>query len=442
MSDILPPSNPAATGAQPVAAAISGPGPANAGAGSASATTAGSAATTGANASFSAQAQAQGAVRPESAPPANAAAAVAPAAPASQVAQAAQVAVAAAQAALTSSVNLSPQAQQAVRVEAFSQLVAQLVQQVGGAPLAATAWPANGVPPAVLALLSGLVQQGTAGQALPQQLVSAQAWPQNLLQAVLQQAGQAASPSALAASGNAPAGAARPAAIPIPALQNWLVLQGSIQAQDGTRGMSLTLKVPAAWAQAQAALGAALPGAGDRAAAGAGSAMALGFAATPSGTGIGGALPGLQLAFAGSVQQLASTAFGLVLQPQALPGTPQSMQAQLQMLRTSAILQLELQPLPTQAAQQAVQAVAAYTPAQLLPQEWQAWLQGRATDPWVQMAQLHASGQQPRQHQHAGEQAGLCVVEGCQYLGRAVCAQPFCAEMNYLWSVARAQSRI
>ena len=434
MSDILPPGNPAATGAQPVAAAVSGPGPANAGAASASATT-------GANASFSAQAQAQGAVRPEAAPPANAAAAVAPAAPASQVAQAAQVAVAAAQAALASSVNLSPQAQQAVRVEAFTQLVAQLVQQIGGTQLAATAWPANGVPPAVLALLSGLVQQGTAGQALPQQLVSAQAWPQNLLQAVLQQAGQAASPPpVLAAPGNMSTGAAGPASIPIPALQNWLVLQGSIQAQDGTRGMSLTLKVPAAWAQAQAALGAALPGSGEKAAS-AGTPMALGFAAAPGGMGIGGALPGLQLAFAGNVQQLASTAFGLVLQPQALPGTPQSMQAQLQMLRTSAILQLELQPLPTQAAQQAVQAVAAYTPAQLLPQEWQAWLQGRATDPWVQMAQLHASGQQPRQQQHAGEQAGLCVVEGCQYLGRAVCAQPFCAEMNYLWSVARAQGR-
>ena len=35
----------------------------------------------------------------------------------------------------------------------------------------------------------------------------------------------------------------------------------------------------------------------------------------------------------------------------------------------------------------------------------------------------------------------LCVVDGCQYQGRAVCAQPFCAQMNYLWSVARAQSR-
>ena len=109
---------------------------------------------------------------------------------------AATAAVAQAQAAAGSSVNLSPQAQQTVRVEAFTQLVAQLVQQVGaGGPLAATAWPANGVPAAVLALLSSLVQQATAGQALPQQLLSAQAWPQNLLQAVLQQAGRSA-PSA------------------------------------------------------------------------------------------------------------------------------------------------------------------------------------------------------------------------------------------------------
>ena len=83
-------------------------------------------------------------------------------------APAATAAVAQAQAAAGSSVNLSPQAQQTVRVEAFTQLVAQLVQQVGaGGPLAATAWPANGVPAAVLALLSSLVQQATAGQALP-----------------------------------------------------------------------------------------------------------------------------------------------------------------------------------------------------------------------------------------------------------------------------------
>ena len=118
--------------------------------------------------------------------------------------------------------------------------------------------------------------------------------------------------------------------------------------------------------------------------------------------GFGALLGGVQLPFAGSVQQLTSSAFGLVLQPQALPGTPQAIQAQLQLLRTSAILQLELQPLPAQAAQQAVQAAAAYTPAQLVPQEWLSLLQGRVTDPWVQMAQLHASGQQPR-HPPAGE---------------------------------------
>lgn len=358
-----------------------------------------------------------------------------------------------------SSVQLSAQAQQAVRVEAFTQLVAQLVQQVSGGQVPATAWPAQGVPSAVQALLSSLVQQASAGQAVPQQLVSAQAWPQSLLQAVLQQAGQGAPVSGAAAPASAatnPSATPTRAGMPIPALQNWLVLQGSIQAQDGVRGMSLTVKVPQAWAQAQAALAsAAAASASTRAGAASASltgaaglpsaatstvapAAPLGFAAGPSSMH----LPGLQLTFAGSLQQLSSSAFGLVLQPQAQPGTPQAIQAQLQQLRTSAVLQLELQPLPSQAAQQAVQAAAAYTPAQLVPQEWQALLQGRVTDPWVQMAQLHASGQQPRQQQHAGEQAGLCVVEGCQYMGRAVCAQPFCAEMNYLWSVARAQSRV
>lgn len=391
--------------------------------------------------------QAQGA---PAAPSAQAASAVPQAGAVSTVAAAAQVA-AATQAALASAVNLSAQAQQTVRVEAFTQLVAQLVQQVGGGQLAATAWPANGVAAPLQALLGSLVQQATAGQALPQQLLSAQAWPQNLLQAVLQQAGRAASAASGAAAGHGGkdgvpasaggnAGAAGRGAVSIPALQNWLVLQGNIQAQDGSRGMSLALRVPVAWAQAQAALGAALPAGGSPASlGGAGGAAGLG------GLGFGAALAGqgvLNIPFAGSLQQLSSSAFGLVLQPQALPGTPQAMQAQLQMLRTSAILQLELQPLPTQAAQQAVQAAAAYTPAQLLPQEWQALLHSRVTDPWVQLAQLQASGQQPRPMRHEGEQRGLCVVDGCQYQGRAVCAQPFCAEMNYLWSVARAQSRV
>lgn len=312
------------------------------------------------------------------------------------------------------------------------------------------------------ALLSSLVQQATVGQALPQQLVSAQAWPQSLLQAVLQQAAQQAGAGATAAGISAPpatsastagqtlsgagpatpapppAAGSRAASVAIPALQNWLVLQGSIQAQDGVRGMSLTLKVPQAWAQAQATLAGA---AGATAGAGGASAAAATSAAGAGPVGFGVVLGGLQLPFAGSLQQLSSSAFGLVLQPQALPGTPQAVLAQLQLLRTSAILQLELQPLPAQAAQQAVQAAAAYTPAQLMPQEWLSLLQGRTSDPWLQMAQLQASGYAPRQQPHAGEQAGLCVIEGCQYLGRAVCAQPFCAQMNYLWSVARAQSR-
>ena len=378
------------------------------------------------------------------------------------VAATAPAAMAAVQAAVASAVHLSPQAQQAVRVEAFTQLVAQLVQQVGGGALPASAWPAQGVSAAVQALLSSLVQQATVGQALPQQLVSAQAWPQSLLQAVLQQAAQQAGAGATAAGISAPpatsastagqtlsgavpatpapppAAGSRTASVAIPALQNWLVLQGSIQAQDGVRGMSLTLKVPQAWAQAQATLAGA---AGATAGAGGASAAAATSAAGAGPVGFGVVLGGLQLPFAGSLQQLSSSAFGLVLQPQALPGTPQAVLAQLQLLRTSAILQLELQPLPAQAAQQAVQAAAAYTPAQLMPQEWLSLLQGRTSDPWLQMAQLQASGYAPRQQPHAGEQAGLCVIEGCQYLGRAVCAQPFCAQMNYLWSVARAQSR-
>lgn len=374
------------------------------------------------------------------------------------VAPNAPAAMAAVQAAVASAVHLSPQAQQAVRVEAFTQLVAQLVQQVGGGALPASAWPAQGVSAAVQALLSSLVQQATVGQALPQQLVSAQAWPQSLLQAVLQQAGAGATAAGISAppatsastagqtlSGAGPATPAPPpaagsraASVAIPALQNWLVLQGSIQAQDGVRGMSLTLKVPQAWAQAQATLAGA---AGATAGAGGASAAAATSAAGAGPVGFGVVLGGLQLPFAGSLQQLSSSAFGLVLQPQALPGTPQAVLAQLQLLRTSAILQLELQPLPAQAAQQAVQAAAAYTPAQLMPQEWLSLLQGRTSDPWLQMAQLQASGYAPRQQPHAGEQAGLCVIEGCQYLGRAVCAQPFCAQMNYLWSVARAQSR-
>ena len=66
---------------------------------------------------------------------------------------------------------------------------------------------------------------------------------------------------------------------------------------------------------------------------------------------------------------------------------------------------------------------------------------GQATDPWLLMAQAEAEGQGRKQPKNANEQSQFCNRAGCQYQGRALCAQPFCAEMNYLWSVDRAQRR-
>lgn len=68
-------------------------------------------------------------------------------------------------------------------------------------------------------------------------------------------------------------------------------------------------------------------------------------------------------------------------------------------------------------------------------------LQNKATDPWLLMAQAQAEGQGRKQQKNANEQSLFCNRAGCQYQGRALCAQPFCAEMNYLWSVDRAQRR-
>lgn len=354
------------------------------------------------------------------------------AAPAGLV-NAAQVAsiVAAAQAALAHTVNVSPQAQQAVKMEAFNQLVANLVNQIQpGTVTLPTNWPAGGVTTPLQAMVATLLQQATAGQPLPQQLVSVQSWPSVLTQAVLQHAGQATlahsagGAQALAGSG----GVASASANPLPALQNWLVQQGVVQASDGERAFTLTLRVPVAWAQAQAALGSALPSA---AAAHSLNGMP-GLNAAPS---VGGSL---QLPFAGSVQQLASGAMGVVMQPQALPGTPAAIAAQA--MRTSAILQLEFQPLA--AAVLSAQAASVYMPAHMLPQDVQAMLQGRGTDPWLLMAQAQADGQGPKPQRNANEQAQFCNRAGCQYQGRAICAQPFCAEMNYLWSIDRAQRRL
>lgn len=373
--------------------------------------------------------------------PVPAAASVAPTSGTSSAAQVAQI-VAAAQSALSSSVNLSPQAQQVVKMEAFNQLVANLVNHIqsGNATLPAN-WPTAGVSPQLQAFLSHLLQQATAAQPLPQQLVSAQAWPTALTNVVLQLAGQAAAvgdlPPALVASTPqaALAAAVDKASITLPTLQNWLVQQGVVQGSDGERSFTLTLRVPVAWAQAQSALGAALP-----AGAGAAQASPLGFAAPPGpfATGFASGSPGgmLQLPFAGSVQQLQNGSIGLVMQPQVLPGSPAAAAAQA--MRTSAVLALEFQPLAQ--AVQSAQAASVYLPAHMLPQEVQAMLHNKATDPWLMMAQAQADENGKKQSKNANEHnQNFCNRAGCQYQGRAICAQPFCAEMNYLWSVDRAQ---
>ncbi|WP_239223490.1 hypothetical protein, partial [Comamonas aquatica] len=403
---------------------------------------------------FGAAAAAQGLPPPAStgtpATPASPAPPTAPATPATSSvtapASAAQVApvVAAMQAALAQTVNLSPQAQLAVKLDAFHQLVANLVTQIpaGSATLPGN-WPAAGVSPQLQAFITALLQNATAGQPLPQQLVSLQAWPTALANAVLQLAGQAAAaegaPPALAAPPQAAQAAGTATAdIRLPSLQNWLVQQGVVQGTDGDRAFTLSLRVPVAWAQAQAALGAALPRAAEGpGAAPTGAALPIAWAGPSTPAGVPSLAGLLQLPFAGSVQQLSSGSMGLVMQPQMLPGTPAAAAAQA--MRTSAILQLEFQPLAQ--AVQSAQAASVYLPAHLVPQEVQAMLQNKATDPWLLMAQAQAEGQGRKQQKNANEQSLFCNRAGCQYQGRALCAQPFCAEINYLWSVDRAQRR-
>lgn len=369
-----------------------------------------------------------------------------------QVIQVIQVApiLAAAQAVLANQVNLSPQAQQAIKAEAFAQLVAQLAQQIQGSNVQQPAnWPAGGVTPQWQALLQALVQQASAGQPLPQQLVSVQSWPSALAQAVLQgqivgaqpqpaapASGPASPPQTSAqpmpastaqaaavvgnatAGGSAPTGIGRPA---LPQLQNWLVQQGVLQGPDGDRAFTLTLRVPVAWAQAQSVLGQAL-----------GAQLAAGPSLPGGAAGLGGLMGTLLLPYSSSVQPLANASFGLVLQPQGLPA------AQAQAMRTSAVLQLEFQPLPNAVASAAQQTVAAaLLPAGMLPQEAYQALLARGGDPWLHMAQQQASGQLPRDRQQH-DQGAECNRAGCQYQGRAECAQPFCAEMNSIWAADRA----
>jgi len=397
-------------------------------------------------------------------------------------------------------VRWSPEMLQSLRLQAFEQLVAQLARQVQSSPGApAPQWPASGVSEALGRLLEALLAQvGTQqGQAL--QLLAAQPGSAALLQALAAgttagatagtapaggqaqpsqspqtaasasaEAGAApqaassspalqaaAQPSAaavtlavaaakakvvdalLAGSGLAPqAGASAPGGVAggatqtLSALQSWWVQQGTLLTPQGERGFTLSLQVPQAWAQAQgaamalAAASASAPGAAPFTAA----------AALPAGAalplaGAQATEPGLRLPLDASLQSLASGPVAVVVQPRGADA-----------LRTSALLLLELQPLRqpggAMASPAGLASVASLSPA--LAQEVQQMLQQR-NDPWLHMAAAQASGALPRERRAFEHQSHFCTTEGCQYEGRAPCAQPFCSEMNRLWDVSRTE---
>ncbi|KZK30514.1 Fe-S oxidoreductase [Delftia sp. GW456-R20] len=419
-------------------------------------------------------------------------AAVAPASPASPASPSIPVTPPAATA-----VRWSPEMLQSLRLQAFEQLVAQLARQVQSSPGApAPQWPASGVSEALGRLLEALLAQvGTQqGQAL--QLLAAQPGSAALLQALAAgttagaaaaggqaqpsqspqtgtsasaQAGtapQAASSSPalqaaaslqpaaaavtlavatakakvvdalLAGSGLAPqAGASAPGGVAggatqtLPALQSWWVQQGTLLTPQGERGFTLSLQVPQAWAQAQgaamalAAASASAPGAAPFTAAALPAGAALPLA------GAQAAEPGLRLPLDASLQSLASGPVAVVVQPRGADA-----------LRTSALLLLELQPLRqpggAMASPAGLASVASLSPA--LAQEVQQMLQQR-NDPWLHMAAAQASGALPRERRAFEHQSHFCTTEGCQYEGRAPCAQPFCSEMNRLWDVSRTE---
>ena len=423
-------------------------------------------------------------------------AAVAPASPASSASPSIPVTPPAATA-----VRWSPEMLQSLRLQAFEQLVAQLARQVQSSPGApAPQWPASGVSEALGRLLEALLAQvgtqqdqalqllaaqpgsaallqalaagttagaaaGTApagGQAQPSQSpqtgtsASAQAGaaPQAASSSPALQAAASLQPSAaavtlavaaakakvvdalLAGSGLAPqAGASAPGGVAggatqtLPALQSWWVQQGTLLTPQGERGFTLSLQVPQAWAQAQgaamalAAASVSAPGVAPFTAAAlpAGAALPLAGAQATE--------PGLRLPLDASLQSLASGPVAVVVQPRGADA-----------LRTSALLLLELQPLRqpggAMASPAGLASVASLSPA--LAQEVQQMLQQR-NDPWLHMAAAQASGALPRERRAFEHQSHFCTTEGCQYEGRAPCAQPFCSEMNRLWDVSRTE---
>jgi hypothetical protein len=217
-----------------------------------------------------------------------------------------------------------------------------------------TTWPTSGVNARVQALITAMVQNLTRAS-VPQRVVGIQPWPVELVRLL---------ESDTRAPGDREDGA-------LPALQTWLVRQGSLQTPEGARNFVLTLKAPAAWL-AQQPPPAAAPAQGE----------------APS------------MIFAGRPQTLQVGAFALVLQSTETAA------------RTSALLTMELAPL----AQATVYG--------------REMLQARQ-DPWLQMAVLQASGQWPRDEDLARDcEAGLCQTPGCPYAGRAACPQPFCPALR------------
>lgn len=231
------------------------------------------------------------------------------------------------------------------------------------APSAPALWPVTDVPAPLRHVVGSLVQQVTAA-VLPQQVQQMQPWSPALVRALED-----------GVQGTTSEGPG--------ALQTWLVRQGVVQTPEGPRGVALTLRVPAAWVQAQSpavAAGAALDGP-------------------------------LQAVFTGPPEGLQSGVWALVLQGTAAAAP-----------RTSALLTLDLQP---------QQAATVYG---------RDVLQSRS-DPWLQMAALQASGQVPREEDKArdGTQK-LCETPGCPYAGRAACEQPFCLALRSVAALAPASA--
>lgn len=252
----------------------------------------------------------------------------------------------------------------------------------GGAPAraggVAVQWPAQGVDAPLLRLFNALVQQVAASTGPAPRVLVAQPWPPGT--GLPGDTGDAGDAGGAQGAG----GTASPA---MPALQIWRVAQGSLHTPDGVRGFTLTLRLPSGSAAFGAPAAAVAP-------------------AMPAAPPVPGAPAGLTAGFAGPMQALAPGVFALVLQSPGAAGQ-----------RTSALLSLELAPLPGSAAAAVVYG--------------REPLQVRA-DPWLAMAALHASGQWRAEEEDDAHRRGdsLCRTPGCPYQGRAACVQPFCLALR------------